>query len=266
MRLHHDKKTVLVTGATGAIGLAIARNMALAHIYRVVLVARDEKKAADAAKHIIDVTENPDVEYKLVNLSEPEEIYNFSRNWSKPVDILINNAAISPRVRKENSHGTELQWATNVLGYFWMIKAFTEHLKQAGSARVINVASYWAGGLDLGDLEFRDRPYHNDSAYRQSKQANRMLTVAFSEKLNDYGISVNACHPGDVNSALSNDLGFGGHESPDEGARTPVWLATGDTGGKVTGKYFEHLQEVACRFASDRNSISQLYGICESYF
>jgi len=56
------------------------------------------------------------------------------------------------------------------------------------------------------------------------------LTVCFSKffakKFATEGITVNSCHPGDVNSKLSNELGFGGHESPVEGASTPVWLAT----------------------------------------
>jgi len=40
-----------------------------------------------------------------------------------------------------------------------------------------------AGGLDLNDPEFIHRRYHNDSAYRQSKQANRMLTLALPKNL-----------------------------------------------------------------------------------
>jgi NAD(P)-dependent dehydrogenase (short-subunit alcohol dehydrogenase family) len=35
--------------------------------------------------------------------------------------VLINNAAVTPRTREETNEGIELQWATNVLGYFWMI-------------------------------------------------------------------------------------------------------------------------------------------------
>ena len=44
-----------------------------------------------------------------------------------------------------------------------------------------------------------------------------MLTVAFAEKLNAFNITVVSCHPGDVNSKLSNDLGFGGHASFGQG-------------------------------------------------
>jgi NAD(P)-dependent dehydrogenase (short-subunit alcohol dehydrogenase family) len=165
----------------------------------------------------------------------------------------------------ENKNGIELQFATNVLGYFWMIKAFTEKLIQSAPSRIINVASYWAGGLDIDDLEFRKRYYNNDTAYRQSKQANRMLTMAFAERLEKYRVSVVSCHPGDVNSNLSNDLGFGGHETPDQGARTPVWLSTQPFHELKTGKYYEHMRMADCQFSRNKNSINQLYEICESY-
>ncbi|MCB0227349.1 MAG: retinol dehydrogenase, partial [Anaerolineae bacterium] len=97
------------------------------------------------------------------------------------------------------------------------------------------------------------------------KQANRMLAVAWAERLRPQGIAVNACHPGDVNSKLSNNLGFGGSESPDEGARTPVWLATEPAGQQQTGKYFARRKEVTCQFASNKDAIEQLYQICSRY-
>ena len=161
--------------------------------------------------------------------------------WSPT--CLINNAGTTPRQRLETPEGIEMQFATNVLGYFWMTQAFADVLKRSAPARIVNVASYWAGDLDLADLEFKRRRYDNGIAYRQSKQANRMLTVAFAERLQGDAVTVNVCHPGDVNSKLSNDLGFGGHESPDTGARTPVWLATGQEGGEQTGRYFEHMRQ-----------------------
>lgn len=158
-----------------------------------------------------------------------------------------------------------MQFAVNVLSYFRMINAFSGLMKSASDPRIVNVASYWAGGLDLDDPEFIRRNYNNDSAYRQSKQADRMLTVAFAEKLKSNGIIVNSCHPGDVNSRLSNDLGFGGHESPEKGADTPVWLATKEEAMHFTGRYFEHRKEVSCEFSANRQKIEKLYKICEGY-
>ncbi len=75
-----------------------------------------------------------------------------------------------------------MQFATNVLEYFWLGETFTPILKSSAPARIINVASYWAGGLDMNDFEFTRREYDNDNAYRQSKQAGRMLSTAFAEK------------------------------------------------------------------------------------
>jgi NAD(P)-dependent dehydrogenase (short-subunit alcohol dehydrogenase family) len=258
-------RVAMVTGATGAIGMGIARGIAAKDGYEVVLAVRDEDKARRAVQDIVQTTGNSRVRYELVNVSRRASIQALAERWEGPFHVLVNNAAVTPRKRTETMEGIELQFATNVLGYVWMTQAFTEHLRRSAPARVVNVASYWAGDLDLNDLEFKRRRYRNSTAYRQSKQANRMLTVAFAEELRPYRISVNACHPGDVNSTLSNNLGFGGSETPEQGARTPVWLATDPTGQAETGKYFEHMREVRCRFGEDRQSIERLYDICLTY-
>ncbi len=89
--------------------------------------------------------------------------------------------------------------------------------------------------------------------------------MAFAERLGPFGITVNACHPGDVSSPLSNNLGFAGADSPDEAARTPVWLALEPIGGQVTGKFFENMRQVPCPFAKNREAIEALYAACEAY-
>jgi NAD(P)-dependent dehydrogenase (short-subunit alcohol dehydrogenase family) len=258
-------RVAIVTGATGAIGAGIARGIAEKDGYEVVLAVRDEDKARRAVRDIVQAAGNSQVRYELVDLSRRASIQALAERWRGPLHVLVNNAAVTPRKRTETLEGIELQFATNVLGYVWMTQAFTEHLRRSAPARVVNVASYWAGDLDLDDLEFKRRRYRNNTAYRQSKQANRMLTVALAEELRPHGISVNSCHPGDVNSTLSNNLGFGGTETPEQGARTPVWLATEPIGQEETGKYFEHTREVRCRFSQDRQAIERLYNICQTY-
>lgn len=255
-------RVAMVTGATGAIGKAIARQIAARPGFEVVLACRDEAKAERAAKEIATVTGNRNVRYEVVDVSRKSSVEPLAARWQGPLHVLVNNAAVTPRRRQETADGLELQFATNVLGYFWMIRAFSEHLKRSTPARVVNVASYWAGDLDLTDLEFRRRPYDNNEAYRQSKQADRMLTVAFAERLTAFGVTVNACHPGDVRSTLSGNLGFGGSQTPDDGARTPTWLAIESTGGNVTGRYFEYLQEVSCPFGANRVAVEELYSGC----
>jgi len=256
-------RIALVTGATGAIGEAIALSIALTPGFEVVLACRDENKGRRTAARIADATGSAHPRVEAVDLSRSASVAALARRFDGPLHVLVNNAAETPPRRRETADGLEVQLATNVLGYFWMITELREALERGAPSRIVNVASYWAGGLDLTDLQFVRRPYDNDSAYRQSKQADRMLTVAFAERLAPAGISVNACHPGDVSSALSHSLGFGGHETPAQGAETPAWLATSDEITGVTGRYFEHRREKACSFGADRDAVERLYQICQ---
>ena len=259
-----NDKTAIVTGAYGAIGLAIAGGLA-ARGYRVILVGRDESRLAKARATIIQQTSNPKIFIEVADLGLQKEIIEFSRRWQGPLHLLVNNAATGPRRRTETTEGIEVQWATNVLGYFWMIKYFQPFMESRDDARIVNVASYWAGGMDLNDPEFKSRPYDNDAAYRQAKQANRMLSVAFSERLKSLGITVNACHPGDVNSKLSNAFGFGGSESPEEGAATPLYLSLSEELVGITGQYYEHRKPVVCQFSRDHQTVERLFEVCNQY-
>lgn len=265
MSAHKPIRTVAaVTGATGAIGNAIANQLASKGL-QVILLTRNPKKSALAIDVIKQTSGNDNISFELVDLASRYSIQALATRWQGPLHILINNAAITPPNRTETREGIELQFATNVLGYFWMSEFLSPVLAESSPARIINVASYWAGGLDLEDLEFKQRRYHNHDAYRQSKQANRMLTPVFASMLEPMGITANACHPGDVNSALSNSLGFGGSQSPDEGAKTPVWLSTSESVQSITGKYFERCQEIPCTFGQQKSSSRQLYEICQTY-
>jgi retinol dehydrogenase-13 len=261
---HTGKKTAAVTGATGSIGQAIASSLANQD-YRVILLIRNPEKAKQTLNDIRLSSGNTDIDYKIVDLSIQSSVQSLADSWEGPLDVLVNNAAISPRDRMETPQGIELQFATNVLGYFWMIYFFSDILSNSAPSRVVNVASYWAGGLRLDDLEFKKRPYHNHDAYRQSKQANRMLSAYFASQFDPTSITVNSCHPGDVNSSLSNSLGFGGSQSPSEGARTPVWLASSPEVSGITGQYFERMKATQCPYSSDLEKAEVLYRACLAY-
>ncbi len=260
-----DKTVVLVSGATGVIGHAIARELAATPNYEVVLLARDAGRARKAVDAIGRDTDNDSLRFVLADLCRRRSIQALADAWQGPLHVLVNDAGVAPREREVTPENIELTFATNVLGYHWMTEAFRPHLERSAPARVVNVASYWAGDLNLDDLEFRRRPYDNHAAYRQSKQANRMLTVALAERLENAGITINACHPGDPSSTLSRNLGFGGSQSPRDAAHTPVMLARGAIGAGVTGRYFEHGDETPCRFAGDRHGIERLYEACLGY-
>lgn len=255
-------KKAIVTGAYGAIGLAVTEGLARSGM-QVFMAGRDPHRLETAARVLNQRLKEELVVPVVLDLGSRLSIAGFAEHWQGELHLLINNAVTAPRVRTMTPEGMEMQFAVNVMGY-WRMMTCLHPMMPAGS-RIVNVASYWAGGLDLSDPEFVRRKYNNDAAYRQSKQADRMLTAAFASLLQPAGITVNACHPGDVNSKVSNDLGFGGFESPEQGAETPLWLALSPEVDHVSGKYFEQKQEKGCPFMQDREAVEALNRLCAAF-
>ena len=261
---HEHRRVAMVTGANGAIGLAICKGL-VERDFELVMVCRNPQRAKQAEDEVNKVSATASVRSEIVDLSRRDEVLVFAERYGRRLDVLVNNAAIAPKKRGETPEGIEMEFATNVLGYVWMMRAFEKTLRASAPARIVNVASHWAGDLDLDDLQFKRRPYNNDTAYRQSKQANRMLTVAFARRWLASEITVNSCHPGDANSTLSNSLGYGGSESPEQAAETPIWLATDRSVAGVTGKYFASRRQRPCEFANDAKAIARLDEICAGF-
>ena len=96
-----SRSVALVTGATGAIGRAIATRIAAHPGHEVVLLCRDPAKAQAAVADIQRRTGNPWVRFELVDLSRHASIAALAERWRGPVHVLVNNAAIAPRRREE---------------------------------------------------------------------------------------------------------------------------------------------------------------------
>ncbi|HSV88741.1 MAG TPA: SDR family NAD(P)-dependent oxidoreductase [Bacteroidales bacterium] len=256
------QKTAIVTGAYGVIGKAIAEMLA-EQGWELILVGRNKIQIEKVCLEISKQTGINKIEPAVVDLSREREIRVFAGSLKQPIDVLINNAGTTPPQRLETSEGIEMQWACNVLGYMWMMEYLQPKIVKGG--RIINVASFYAGSLDMADVEFIKRRYDNDTAYRQSKQANRMLSTYFAGLLKPFEITVNSCHPGEISSKLSNNLGFFFPDPPRKGADTPVWMATDHELQNVTGKYFQYRKNIPCQFSNNPTEMKKLYDLCQSY-
>ncbi len=256
---------VFLTGSTGTIGKAICEILSEKN-FNIILGGRNLNKLKQLKENLVKRFSNQYIIFSA-DLRKKQSIKNaiqdLFKNHSIKIHVLINNASETPKTKIITEEGLECQFAVNVLGYHRMISYLLDHF--SSYARIVNVSSYWAGDLDINDLQFEKRPYHNHIAYRQSKQAERMLTVAWANTLKNRGITVNACHPGDANSKLSNDLGFGGFESPAIAADTPSYLAYSKEIENITGKYFERKKIVEDPFSRNLNEIYKLFEICNRY-
>jgi NAD(P)-dependent dehydrogenase (short-subunit alcohol dehydrogenase family) len=272
----------IVTGATQGIGRATAES--IAHNsntdHALFLVGRSVERGTKVADSLRSATNRP-VFFEPCDLSDYDQVLDLKGRIAKRVDedfrvnCLVNCAAECPRrqvlVERRTREGAvekiDGQFASNVLSQHFTMRAFQDRLDRS---YIVNVASNWAGDLDLRDLHFRQRPYDNDTAYRQSKQCNRMLTAVWADKLP--GSKVNSCHPGDPCTTLSKDLGYNLWAPPPTRSmiekETPIPFLCGYAGNlQATAGWYQGRSETGQRdrFMSDKKKAQELFDICETY-
>jgi NAD(P)-dependent dehydrogenase (short-subunit alcohol dehydrogenase family) len=151
----------------------------------------------------------------------------------------------------------------------------TGERKPGGTARIVNVAS---GGHRDAEIHFEDLQLHQDyggrRAYNQSKLANLLFTYELDRRLKGEPVTVNALHPGFVNTRIGKQhwlvgpvldiLHFFFAKSPEEGAQTSVYLATSPEVEGVSGKYFIDEEPVRSSSPSyDEDAARRLWEISE---
>jgi NAD(P)-dependent dehydrogenase (short-subunit alcohol dehydrogenase family) len=267
-------KHVLITGPTSGIGRQIALDLGAlgAHL---VLACRDAVKGHALASEITARPRASHVDVLQVDVSRQASVQAFVAAYAardRPLDVLVNNAGTIQGERRVSADGIELTFATNVLGYHRVTCGLLDHFNRDGAARVVVVASAFAGDLDLDDLEFTRRGYDGLLAYRQSKACDRLWSWALARRLQPRGITVNAMTPGWVpDTELSRNLLPEVRQARArpgrtviQGADTAVWLAASPDVAGVTAGFFADRREAPCEFR-DHDTEERLWRICEDF-
>ncbi|WCS23422.1 SDR family oxidoreductase [Methylobacterium sp. NMS14P] len=247
----------LVTGATGGIGYETALGLARLGA-RVAIVGRDPGKLQACADRIRAAVPGAAVEPHRADLSAQAEIRRLAgtlRAAYPRLDVLVNNAGAIFDRRTLTVDGIERTWALDHLGYVLLTLELLDTLKGAAAAggkpRIVNVASaaHYRGHIDFDDVEGARR-YRAMGAYAQAKLANVLFTYALARRLRDSGITVNAVHPGVVNTGFAKNTGglLGAAWAlmrpflitPEKGAQTSLHVASDPGLDGVTGRYFSH--------------------------
>jgi retinol dehydrogenase-12 len=244
-------KVCLVTGATSGIGYETALGLARAGA-RVGLVGRDAAKVARAIGEIRARAPGAALDAFVADLSSQAEIRRLAAEilaGYDRLDVLVNNAGAIFDRREITADGIERSWALDHLGYVLLTLLLLDRLKASAPARIVNVASaaHTRGRIDFDDLEGAGR-YSAIKAYAQAKLGNVLFTAALARRLGDSGVTVNALHPGVINTGFAKNtgglLGFGWSlirpflSKPQDGAATSLHLATAPDLAGVSGRYF----------------------------
>ena len=248
-----NNKTILITGATNGIGKAAAIKFAES-AKSIAFTYRNEELAEDLKNEMQKINPNLSINGFFCDFSVQDSIRQCAdkiKNDLKAINLLINNAGVVNTEYGETIDGIENTFAVNHLGYFLFTNLLLDLVKKESESRIINVSSaahHFVKGMQWDDINYKDDFKMGLKAYGQSKLGNILFTKQLAKKLQKDGVTVNAIHPGGVNTSLGNQnnslLGrvlkiilkpF--FRSPLKGANTIIYLAEID-GLSITGAYW----------------------------
>ena len=190
-----DGKTAIVTGAARGLGAATASMLAQrgARVAAVDLHWEEGDSPFDDQKENITTFVGDVSHVAGMQALVAEIVADFGR-----IDILVNNAAICPRLPFYES--TEADWeklmGVNAKSQYFLCQAVCRVMKAQGGGRIINVAS--TGG--------RTGSVTDASIYSGTKGAIVMFSKSIAREVAADGILVNCIAPGAMDTDLMRNL------------------------------------------------------------
>lgn len=182
------RRTALVTGSSGGIGLEIAKELARKG-FDIALVARRRDTLEAAAGQLegkFDIRAHV-FAADLRRADAPEQIFDFLHNENIPIEVLVNNAGFGLGGEfSETELSRELEMIqVNIGALTHLTKLFLPPMVRRRSGRILNVAS--TAAFQPGPLM---AVYYATKAYVLS------FSQALAEELRNTGVTVTALCPG----------------------------------------------------------------------
>jgi NAD(P)-dependent dehydrogenase (short-subunit alcohol dehydrogenase family) len=268
-------KTVVVTGATGAIGKATALELAKSGA-RVILIGRNSGKLMKVKAELEQASNTKNIETVVADLSETGDIKKAAdeiKSKHKSINALVNIAAIYSKARRENSKGQEFMFATNHLGPFKLTNELLPLLKEGKPSRVVTVSAPSTTKINFDDLNSKQKFTPGFmGVFGASKMMNLMHTYALARRIEGSGVSASVYHPGLVKSELTSEMPaflnfiFKAMSSPPQKAATQLAkLATDPSYSNSNGTFIKfNGQEIkSSAYSYDKDLQEKLWNVSE---
>jgi NAD(P)-dependent dehydrogenase (short-subunit alcohol dehydrogenase family) len=204
-------RRVVITGPNSGLGFQTALELARRGA-EVILPARTEAKAQDAALRIHAEVPDAKVLPEIIDLADQSSIRGFAARYIErfpgpSLNLLINNAGVMAIPTREITvDGFERQFATNVLGPFALTALLFASIKPQPGSRIVTLSSIAAayGKIDFDNLQGERRYSPMMQAYAQSKLADLIFALELQRRLTaaHSPILSTVAHPGYANTNL----------------------------------------------------------------
>ena len=235
----YEKRVALVSGANRGLGYAISRQLGDQNI-TVILGTRNPNKGAAACSRLQE--KGLDVHFELLDVTDDKSIKAAIENIRDQfgrLDILVNNAGImidgEADARNVDQKTIQQTLQTNVMGPLLLCQNCIFLMKTMGYGRIVNMSSTLGSLAEIADPKSGYAQVRTP-AYRLSKAALNCVTTLLAKEVHDDNILINSACPGWVRTDMGGDQA---PLTPEQGADTPVWLATLPDGGPTGGFYRE---------------------------
>ena len=234
-------------------------------------------KIAQVVEEIRTATGSKTVDSLLGDLSSQVDVRRVAAEFKgkySSLHVLLNNAGVLNLERQLSVDGIEMTFAVNHLAYFLLTNLLLDTIKASTPARIINVSSaaHTGGKVEFDNLQ-GERSYRGMPAYSTSKLENILFTIELARRLEGTGVTVNALHPGLVNTGWAkNGKGLMPKmiglvmplmgRTPQKGAETSIYLASSPEVEAITGKYFFDCKPIqSTAQAADMAAASKLWEV-----
>ncbi len=189
-----NPKHVLLTGATGGVGRALALALAAPGV-TLSIQGRDEERLAEVSRECRE--RGAAVSRSVLDIRDVQALHHWVLRGDDalPVDLVIANAGVSSSVqadRGEHLEDVRRVFAVNTMGVVETVTPLAERMRKRGSGQIAVIGSL-AGLLGLP----------SSPSYSASKGAVRLYGLALRARLRPLGVKVNVVTMGYVDSPMS---------------------------------------------------------------